>query len=79
MTWKPTDEMVRIAWEGFEWGPETNRMLRALIAVQPLIAAEARAKALEEAAALFDGGIDTFSKAAALSIRSLIPKPPANP
>ena len=51
MTWKPTDEMVDTAYnvnnERHEY-PSTDDMARALIAVQPLIAAEAIGKFLDE-------------------------------
>ena len=53
MTWKPTDEMVK-AFDDLRFIDEARylpqRITTALIAVQPLIAADARAKALEEAA-----------------------------
>ena len=57
MTWKPTDEMVKVAEDAAYAALEdvcgccnAGCGMATLIAVQPLIAAEARAKALEEAA-----------------------------
>ena len=81
MTWKPTDEMMRVVYST----ASTRPWVDALIAVQPLIAAEARAKALEEAAKIveteprfrlgfrLDGNARIENAAAA--IRSRIPKP----
>ena len=97
MTWKPTDEMVKVAWEVLQYEHIFPQGVEpVLIAVQPLIAAEAlgeyaaivapaaaalvertqaeaRAKALEEAAKI----IEYWSplSEAADAIRSLIPKP----
>ena len=115
MTWKPTDEMVKLVAERYEsaYEPafsEPRFAADTLIAVQPLIAAEAikqfldteynscvgalvdkaaaeaRAKALEEAAKVcdekesewdrhLDDGWDSAAALCATEIRSLIPKP----
>ena len=72
MTWKPTDEMMRVVYST----ASTRPWVDALIAVQPLIAAEARAKALEEAAAHAEKGFYSCTpREIADLIRSLIPKP----
>ena len=73
MTWKPTDEMVNVASEKanencFEIYDYPD-IKAALIAVQPLIAAEA----IEKAAKLLEGHGDLYQ---AELVRSLIPKPP---
>ena len=76
MTWKPTDEMVITALHKL-WGKAEDdavHMEAALIAVQPLIAAEARAKALEEAAQVIESDLYVHSDLTR-AIRSLISMP----
>ena len=85
MTWKPTDEMVKTHSRAVhDMGQFCTQPVSyaALTAVQPLIAAEARAKALEDAVEHFrtlfakepyDFTIDDVTTI----LQSLISKPPA--
>lgn len=83
MTWKPTDEMKEIAIKLLtdfhrktSYAPNVEAV-ELLIAVQPLIAEQARIKALDGAARMIEYW-SPFSVYAD-SIRSLIRRPPDNP
>lgn len=83
MTWKPTDEMVKTHTDAF-WATQRDNLTEialfsALIAVQPLIAAEAMERAAQIADAFVasaDEGpldrVDTFQNMAAESIAAAI-------